>query len=120
MKIKLATFVYTLSLLFILLPKTSFADSYVESGNYWYEVCSSNNESDQTVCISFITGLRYGMQNMANFYSKKYPYCNTGNVTNGQMKDIFVKYLRANPEIRDRDASILFLGTMMGAFPCHK
>jgi hypothetical protein len=46
--------------------------------------------------------------------------CFPQGVTTGQVKDVYVKFLRNNPEDLHRSAVVLFMQSMMKAFPCPK
>lgn len=45
-------------------------------------------------------------------------FCTPDNVTNGQMEDIVVKYLKDHPDERHMLAAILVVKAMTKAFPC--
>jgi hypothetical protein len=46
-------------------------------------------------------------------------YCDPGRMASGQVRDVFVKYLRDHPEERHQIAELLFLLAMQKAFPCR-
>lgn len=105
----------------LLLPKVALADTDSFSGNYWYEICLSNEQGSKGMCLGYVMGL-IQLENLKNVLSNNIGkiYCSPENVTNRQAIDIFLNYLKNNPTTRNGPAPMLFELAMMQSFPCPK
>lgn len=116
-------------------PATTRAQADV-SGNYWLNKCESPNNFDAGLCLGFVVGVHTGytsgsimtwlsavnqIQGASNLTYEKtvFRYCHPDNMTNGQLRDIFINYLKKNPEIRHKPADGLLIDAMILAFPCR-
>lgn len=86
------------------------------TGNGFLEYC----EYERPECNNYIAGMVDG------FYSAQAEAkidlalnCGPTNMTIRQIKDIFVKFLKENPEIRSNHTGFLFIKSMRKTFPCQ-
>ncbi len=94
----------------------------MKTGNDALTTCTATFDSDvmaASICIAWMQGVRdsHYMTMAINGYQQPM-WCTPDNVTNQQHRDIFVKYLRENPERRHGLPAILYLQALMAAFPC--
>lgn len=72
--------------------------------------------------VGICAGLVEGVNSMVYFYSdllkKDDKYCMPGNVTNGQMVRILVKYLKDNPKLLNKSNTVLMWSAFKDAYPC--
>jgi hypothetical protein len=91
-------------------------DQYVRvsgyTGNELLKVCESGGEN-RAFCVGYIEGVSDGL----SIGSDKLQFDMPQKVTMEQMTDIVVKYLKNNPEIRDRHAAWLIQKSFEQAFP---
>ena len=90
-------------------------------GNFWLRVCGSNDQLESALCTAHVAGLRGGFEMSADHYKvekKQHLYCAADNVTLQQSIDVFVKFLRDNPNHRNNTSRVLFAVAMGKAFPC--
>lgn len=108
----------------------------VVTGNALFEACENTNVSAaQGFCLGYIVGSMEGLR-----YGTSLPFVAAGNLADnselnttvevflgmcpaseveyGQHRDLVVKYLKANPEIRHQSARALILEAGQKAFPC--
>jgi len=109
--------------LFLLIANSAQASDrgvYFYTGNQLYQACTSGNQAEK--------GVRYGY---AVAVVDRFALDNSGagecvrasipeGVTQGQIKDIVIKYLNDNPEKRNWMASVLVVNAIIAAFPCQK
>jgi len=88
------------------------------TGNKLLEACESKGEFDQEFCHGYITGV----SDMEGINTAAHPEqrrsCIPEDVTNGQIKDVVLKYLRDHPEDRHLLAAILIVEAVSKAFSC--
>jgi len=91
-----------------------------ETGDTLLEACESKTEFRQSYCFGYITGVAdiEGME--AAVFPDRRRACRAEGVTNGQIKDVVVKYLKEHPEDRHFLAAILVMQAMAKAFPCKQ
>lgn len=94
----------------------------MQTGNDALTTCTANFETEimaASICLAWMQGVRDGhFMTMALSGFDQPLWCTPDNVTNQQLRDIFVKYLRENPERRHEMPAFLYLRAMRGAFPC--
>jgi len=93
------------------------------TGNDALTTCTTDSQDSimaASICLAWTNGVRDGhyMTMMTLGFSRPM-WCEPANVTNGQNRDIFVKFLRDNPVRRHENANLLFLDALMAAFPCQ-
>ena len=95
----------------------------MRTGNDALATCTKDDPSEfwkKAICMAWMGGVRDGHYlTMAFFGSGEALFCVPEDVTNNQFADMFIKYLRANPERRHEPASGLYVLSLMEAFPCH-
>jgi Rap1a immunity proteins len=92
----------------------------ISTGNDFYSTCKSSDPLEQVSCVSFMRGVLDGVS-VDRIIGKIPPaWCTREGVTNGQLRDVVVKFLENDPSIRDQNAAGIILFAMVGAFPCPK
>jgi hypothetical protein len=109
-----------LSVIFLLLigvPSNAQRVS-TRTGNDLLEFCESKKEFEQAFCLGYITGVTdmEGMNTAA--FPDRQRSCISTIVTNGQLIDVVLKYLKDHPEERHMLAAVLIVKSMAQAFPC--
>ncbi|TRM53299.1 hypothetical protein YH64_009375 [Achromobacter sp. LC458] len=95
------------------------ADDF-SSGNYWLPVCQSTVAAQNMLCLAYVRGVWDGIT-LHEELSKTAPYfCVPKNVTVGQLKDVFLKYLVDTPRNRHLSGDVLVMTSLMQAFPCKQ
>jgi Ssp1 endopeptidase immunity protein Rap1a len=109
-----------LSAFFLLLVSASVHAQRVSTttGNDLLDSCESKAEFKQAFCLGYINGATDldGMD--GSVFPERRRSCVAENVSNGQVRDVVVKYLRDHPEERHLLAAILIVKAMSQAFPC--
>jgi hypothetical protein len=107
----------------LLISGSAMAAENIHSGNFMHKHCTAGAKKyhSRGVCLGFLIAsqtylLLLNGAKIENFQ----PLCISDNVTGGQLKDIFIKYLEDHPELRHHASTILFVNAMRGAFPCKK
>ena len=85
----------------------------LSSGNEMYQVCTQPDLVNKEGCRGFVIGAFQ----MSGAMQTKLIGCWKG-VTGRQAEDIFVNYLRDNPQTRHEPAVLLLLRAMNKAIPC--
>jgi Rap1a immunity proteins len=98
-----------------------------DSGNSFIAVCGV--DADKAVaeltdaelhatraCIPYLRGVDDGIS--AGTALGRAPFCPPAHVTNGQMEQVLVKYIREHPEKAHYLTAVLYLAAMEKAFPC--
>ena len=108
-------------------PTKLQAEENFNSGNYWLDTCTKDDVRDELHCLGFIMGLRKMSQALlsSDLYFKHdsefvpvQPICSPLGVTNGQMRDIFIAYLKDRPQLRHEPAHVHWIIAMQEFFPC--
>jgi hypothetical protein len=90
------------------------------TGNTLLEACESKDAFQHALCLGYIQGATdIDAMDGATFPERRRS-CVTENVTNGQIEDVVVKYLRDHPEERHLLAAILVVRAVAKAFPCKR
>jgi hypothetical protein len=101
----------------------SYADVKENTGNKLLTLCG-----DRGICMMYLQGFSEGMMLFPSLagipaetnLSDVYGYCIPKGVSNEQVTDVFIKYLKDNPAERHKPAAILALLSLRAAFPCPK
>ncbi|MCJ8157238.1 Rap1a/Tai family immunity protein [Sphingomonas sp. LaA6.9] len=94
---------------------TSPAQAKWMDGNELLAICDSSDSADKIQCMGYIQGVLDASD--SSLGSKEIPPVDTpDNVTAGQLKDIVIAYLKANPEKRHTQASDLVFTALVRAF----
>lgn len=108
------------------LPVSVFAEDidHVDSGNYFHEVCATKPE----ICTNFVKGVMegnyyvIGVAKLAQSYDdagKVLGYCPPSSVRLSRFTDVFINFLKNNPEQRHQQAATLAIASWMQAWPCE-
>lgn len=106
------------------------ANDMFNGNGYWAEC-----QKESHYCLGFLEGLAHGTAQTIDYTVMSiYPdenydqfdahrqsltmFCIPEKVTMGQMLDVFLKYLKDNPNKRDRTTGHLYMFAMRDAFPC--
>jgi Ssp1 endopeptidase immunity protein Rap1a len=105
---------------FILLVSASAHAQRVSTttGNELLESCEAKGSFKEAFCLGYITGVTDLDQMNASVFPEHRRSCVPENVTNGQIRDVIVRYLTDHPEERHMLAAILVAEAMGKAFPC--
>lgn len=76
-------------------------------GNELYEICS---QPGPTFCLAYVSGVVDAWEMGNN------PECIRAGVNNKQLMDVVVNYLKARPQVRDSNASIVVKDAIRSAF----
>lgn len=87
------------------------------SGNELLEMCRDKNIVDPVRCTGYISGVADALSSP---YVARYRVCRPKEVTVGQVRDIAVAWLEANPSKRHYAAITLVALALSEAFPCKK
>lgn len=85
-------------------------------GNFWYSHCANEQPFE---CAALIMGLANGISGYQNYMKTQALYCLPKNNTYRQLTDVFLGYLKRHPEERHLNVSMLFMASMVEAFPCN-
>ena len=109
----------------------------VVDGNMLFSVCENPSNVTQSFCSGYVIGLvegtkfgafmshgttneNHGDEAAWNAYVEvALGFCIPENVEYVQLRDVFVKYLKENPEIRHLSARSLFVSSMSSTFVCE-
>lgn len=84
-----------------------------DSGNAMLESCQDHGTFSQGLCLGTITGLLDGLSFSPNRY-----ICLPAGTTNGQVRDVVVRYMETHPEERHLRFSMLAFIALVRAFGC--
>ncbi|MFZ4382868.1 MAG: Rap1a/Tai family immunity protein, partial [Sandarakinorhabdus sp.] len=99
---------------------------YFQDGNKLYRVCTAEKGEasyfqDIAFCTGYIAGVIDQIELSSEYTKNSSQACTPENATQGQLRDILIKYLRNNPEKRNLAGSTLVVLSMLEAFPnCSK
>lgn len=106
--------------LFMSVVPKSHASSVYETGNSIYEKCVSvDNFSAYGICLGFVETMA-DMLDPGLTEGGFIEACISKSVTRKQLVDVFINYLRANPQIRQKNAVSLAYLAYIAAFPCPR
>ncbi|NYT36641.1 hypothetical protein ERD78_07140 [Allopusillimonas soli] len=87
--------------------------SWARTGNELLSTCQ--DEYSHMFCMGYVVG------SLETWYtSNTARFCIPENVTQGQLTDITIKYLKNNPESRNLEASLFVASAISEAFPCQQ
>ena len=130
-------FLWTATALFLAAAHASPTYSQTTSGNTLLDTCTSENDMAKLgFCVGYIVGEIEGQNFGAFLFSLMveadmsaeeftefanrlvFQHCIPPDVENGQLRDVVVQYLIANPAIRHESARSLVWEAYREAFPC--
>jgi hypothetical protein len=86
------------------------------TGNQLLPECETTNVS---YCLGEISGFRLGFGFVMNRWQVEPKLmCVPDGVSNGQLRDIVIQYIRENPQTRHESAQFLIVWSLEKAFPC--
>jgi hypothetical protein len=88
------------------------------TGNGLLAICSLDDPVSRTACGLYIRGLDHMLNTLQVHGQVREIDCSPGSSTSNQKRDVFIAYLRSNPQSRHLGSSLLFMRAMAGAFPC--
>lgn len=99
-------------------PTRGFGASHFQSGNSLLAYHDSKNLSEQGIALGYIVGISDVLEGHA---INGWRACSPANgVTQGQVRDVVVQWLRAHPEKRHFGADGLVAEALQTAFPCKR
>jgi len=96
----------------------------LDNGNEFYSECDNyqNGGHAFSMCIAYAYGIWNGAGTMAMIHGFEKTgdlfQCTPPDVTNQQLLDVALKYMRDNPAERHRSSTELFLAAWLNAWPC--
>src|SRR5688572_26097475 len=99
-------------------PFASPASAYFLDGDELINHCSAtiaDERFDPAVCVTYIMGAYDGF--MFQRVARNQPRCTPRTLTAGQLREVVVEYLQANPDNRAMDASALVWNAIIGEWP---
>jgi hypothetical protein len=91
------------------------AHAEFQSGNELLAVCEdTDGYFNRGACVGYITGVADAHQNATPHV------CLNSRITQGQVRDVAVRYLLLNPGRRHLPADVLVLQALLEAFPCAR
>lgn len=97
-------------------PSPSYADDY--TGNQMLRDCNQGNDWGSGACFGRIIGSIDGFRVKAMLDKTGLPFCMPDGVTNGQVVDIVVKWVRDQPAKRHYTYEVITGLALKDAFPC--
>lgn len=123
-------FLVLIAIFFIQITATNvFAAVQNMDGKYFLKTCTATPPSptlskatiEGVHCVGYIRGFISALQ--FEQHSRVIPnmamVC-LPNITYGQARDVFIKYLRAHPDTLDQDGGSLFFVALHEAYPCNR
>ncbi len=83
-------------------------------GNRALNICTPGPDYSASYCLGMVAGLYDG-----TLLWNGRQFCTSGNVTLGQVRDVFIQHLRSRPAERHWAASALMNNALVAAFPCR-
>jgi hypothetical protein len=95
-----------------------------KTGNGLLEICTNLDERAQSLCTGYITGVAdafevYPPGNNCKSVAASF-FCLLEGVTNGQVKDVVIEYLKSHPATRHELSLGLIVNAFKAAWPCPK
>lgn len=82
--------------------------------------CISTQTAAQGRCISFVSGFVQGFAAGATLPGNKSPVCPPREMTNGDVRALFLKNMQSHPEVGSRYAGEVLGATLIATYPCSK
>jgi hypothetical protein len=110
------SFLWVVGACAVLFSRPVAGAAYFESGNSLYRYCTGNL-SQVELCLGYLEGVVDHLE-ADREYQKKAPCIHAG-VEIGQVKDVVVKYLIDNPQLRDGPAWAMVVVAVTQAWGCN-
>lgn len=89
-------------------------------GNKLLERCQSDAGSSHNIyCLGYVAGIADVFGERGSVLHGHYRACMPPGATNGQLRDVVVKWLQQYPERRHYDADSLVAAALSRTFPCR-
>lgn len=89
------------------------------TGNGLLAICSLDDPVSRTACGLYIRGLDHMLNTLQVHGQVRQFDCSPDSSTSNQKRDVFIAYLRANPQTRHLGSPLLFMRAMGESFPCQ-
>lgn len=119
MKYRLGVFATAILIVAIFVADPSKAA--MDSGNSIWSYCQKKISS-KLICAGYIHGVADAIFNLGELGQPfvLWRACYQNGITNGQIKDVVVQFLRDNPSLRNGPAPLLIAEALSKAWPCSK
>jgi hypothetical protein len=105
----------------LLVSSGAWAAEDPHSGNALLRTCTDEDFGESMLCLGYVFGVSQGLQAVISQPGKTPTVCiPETQVSIGQRRDIFVKYMKSHPESRHLIGISLYFNAMREAFPCPK
>jgi len=99
-------------------PSPAIADEILSNGNAFLSRCSAVTQArGDPLDFGFCFGYLKGILDRDEMFERK--VCVPSEVTNGQIMDVVLKYMREHPESRHLNPGVQALVALHGPFPCQ-
>lgn len=88
------------------------------TGNGILSICSQEDPVSRTACGLYVRGMDHMLRTLQAHGQVQQIECSPDTSTSNQKRDVFIAYLRANPQSRHLGSPLLFLRSMAEVFPC--
>ncbi|TAJ87277.1 MAG: hypothetical protein EPO41_23335 [Reyranella sp.] len=88
------------------------------TGNGLLAICSLDDPVSRTACGLYIRGLDHMLNTLQVHGQVREIDCSPDSSTSNQKRDVFIGYLKANPQTRHLGSPLLFMRAMAEAFSC--
>lgn len=82
--------------------------------------CMSTKTAAQGRCISFVSGFIQGVAVGGTTPGNTSPVCPPHEMTNGDVRALFLKNMQSHPEVGSRYAGEVLGATLIAAYPCGR
>lgn len=87
-------------------------------GNGILAICNQGDPVSRTACGLYVRGMNHMLNTLQVHGQVRQIECSPGASTSNQKRDVFIAYLKANPQSRHLGSPLLFMRAMAEAFPC--
>jgi hypothetical protein len=108
-----------LTLLLVLGVSGGGARAAFDDGNSLLSKCSGTDYYSEGICDGYIRGVADAFEAAANFF-KPFKSCVPNGITQKQLVDVAVKFLKDNPQERHTSSAAQVFVAMNKAWPCPK
>lgn len=88
------------------------------TGNGILSICSQDDPVSRTACGLYVRGMDHMLRTLQAHGQVQQIECSPDTSTSNQKRDIFIAYLKANPQSRHLGSPLLFMRAVGKAFPC--
>ena len=92
--------------------------SYLNESNFVQACRTRQGDLRSSICIAYVVGVSDTVNFLQSVGYLSKVYCQSMNVTQGQLAAVFSKYLQDNPAKRHMAAANLVFEALTDAFPC--